>query len=154
MNSKKLEEVYKISGDKQPASVKLNSTEWAVITQMDGKKTVGEIADILAMNQSEILLIVDLLEEQKVIESIGSGEKSVDYLSSEFFAEMEQALIRIIGPVGTIIIDDVLMDLKKDRITFEAEEVSTLVEAISVEIDDETKQLSFQQKMLSMMENL
>ena len=154
MNSKKLESVYKVGGDKQPASVKLNSTEWAVLTQMDGKKTVGEISDILAMNPSEILLIVDLLAEQQLIENMGSSNESVVYLSPEFFADMEKALIRLIGPVGSIIIDDVLLDLKRDRQSMETEEVSMLVEAISAEIDNENKQLSFQQKMLNMMQNV
>ena len=154
MNSKKLESVYKVGGDKQPASVKQNSTEGAVLTQMDGKKTVGEIADILAMNPSEILLIVDLLAEQQLIENMGSSNESVVYLSPEFFADMEKTLIRLIGPVGSIIIDDVLLDLKRDRQSVETEEVSMLVEAISAEIDNENKQLSFQQKMLNMMQNV
>jgi hypothetical protein len=154
MNSRKFDYIYKVSDEKQPSSVKLNSTEWAVLTQLDGKKTIGEIAEILAMNSAEIILIVDLLEEQKLIENIGTQDTAVEFLSDDFFAEMEQTLIRLIGPVGSIIIDDVLLDLKKDRKSVETDEVSTLVEAISVEIDDESKQLTFQQKMLNLMQNI
>lgn len=153
MKAKEINNIYKVGGAREPASVELKSTDWAVLTQMDGNKTIAEIADTLAMSEAEILSIVENLNGQQLIEKIGSGKKAVEYIAPEFFDELEHVLIRLIGPVGVIIIDDILIDLKKEKDSVEKEYISTLVEAISDEIDDEGKKLSFQQTMLGKLHN-
>lgn len=153
MSSKIIDCIYKVGGDQQPPGVKLKSTEWAVLTQMDGKKTVGEIADTLAMSEVEITAIIESLEEQSVIENIGSSTEVVEYIAPGFFDELQQILIRLIGPVAAIIIDDILIDMGKEKDNVEKENISIFVEAVSNEIDDEKKKLSFQQIMLEKLQN-
>ena len=150
----KLENVYKLGGSKDPGSAQLKSLEWAVLTQLDGKKSVGAVADILAMTKEEIVAIFEKLISEGIVEQVARENLDVEYLSKEFFDEMEKILVVLIGPVASIIIDDVLFDMNKNKEDFEKDEAGALVEAISTEIDDTSKRLQFQQAMLKKLQEI
>jgi helix-turn-helix protein len=154
MSKLKLENVYKLSNTRDPGSVQLKSLEWAVLTQLDGSKSVAEVADVLAMTKEEIFPIFEKLIKEGVVEGVTVESKQVEYLSEDFFKEMEKILVLLIGPVASIIIDDVLFDMNKEKDNVEKDEAGALVEAVSAEINDSVKQLQFQQEMLKKLQEI
>ncbi len=65
-----------------------------------------------------------------------------------FFAQIENELAKVMGPVATLIIDDEVAALGADKDSFPRDRVAELVEKVSSEITDEDKRASFQQIML------
>ena len=45
--------IFKLASNKSPSDLTLRSSEWAVITQVDGKRSIVEIAEVLAMASDE-----------------------------------------------------------------------------------------------------
>jgi DNA-binding Lrp family transcriptional regulator len=154
MQKDRLALIFVPGGKKQPATIRLKSLEWAVITQMDGKQSLQKIGETLSLSSNEILEIIDHLESQQVIRPIGKDKSEVNYLKPDFFVRMEKILTALIGPVAGIIIDDVLLHLHVDRESTEVNAAGTVVEAVSAEIDNESKRLRFQQEMLQQIQNL
>ena len=146
--------IFTIAKDKSPSDVSLRSAEWAIITQIDGSKTIGEIALALAMTLEEAIDTFAGLVEKELITFISTENSDESYLPPAFFENLENQLTKIIGPVAPFILEDTLwtLDMKKEK--FKAEKLAELIEAISDEIMDDSKKIDFQQVMLELMKEL
>ncbi len=146
--------IFTIATGKSPSDVSLRSAEWAIITQIDGSKTIGEIALALAMTLEEAIDTFSGLVEKGLITFISTENLEESYLPPVFFENLEDQLTKIIGPVAPFILEDTLwsLDLKKEK--FKAEKLAELIEAISDEIMDDSKKIDFQQIMLGLMKEL
>lgn len=80
--------------------------------------------------------------------------QTIQYVREDFFKHLEAVLVKIIGPVASYIIDDVLADLNTERSRISKENAALLTEAISQQISDEDKRLKFQQEMLEYLKQL
>ena len=142
--------VFKINDEKptSEAEVNLKSTEWAIITQIDGEKTIQDIIDGLSLTEEESLPLFFNLLQHQLIEIKDLKKPVQDYAPVEFFKKLEETLVKVIGPVASYIIDDVLWDLNETRDKFLKEKIPLLIESVSQEISDETKRFEFQQEML------
>jgi hypothetical protein len=87
-----------------------------------------------------------LLVESRLINEIDAEEAA--YIDVENIENLETQLTKILGPVATIIIDDVLIEMNLTRSTIKFEEIYSFVEAVSNEITDDDKKLEFQEIML------
>ncbi len=146
--------VFALSRDKSPSEVTLRSAEWAIITQIDGQKTVGEIANILAMSYEEAINYFVGLYDVSLLRLITTRKSEKHIVPDSFFETLENELTRIIGPVAPYLIDDTLWNLDLIKENFIAEKVPQLIEAISDEIPDEEKRIAFQQVMLELIKEL
>ena len=108
--------IFTIAKDKSPSDLNLRSAEWAIITQIDGSKTIGEIALALAMTLEEAIDTFSGLVEKGCITFISTDVQEDSYLPPVFFDNLEKQLIKIIGPVAPFIIEDTLwsLDVKKE----------------------------------------
>ncbi len=139
-----------VSG-KMPGEVSLNSMEWAVITQIDGERTVDEIARKLTFSLPEAMQIFNALVEKGLIEIIAIKDETVKTVSSAFFNQLEKILVQFIGPVATYVINDTLLELNADRSNYPKNMVPELIELLSDEISDESKKIEFQKQMLTLL---
>jgi hypothetical protein len=146
--------VFKVNVDKPPSEVNLKATEWAIITQIDGRKTIQEIIDNLSLTEEESLPLFYNLLQHQLIEIKDLKKSELEYASGEFFKNLEGILVKVIGPVASYIIDDVLWELNENRDKFLKEKIPLLIESISQEIKDEDKRFEFQQEMLGVIKNL
>jgi len=142
--------IFGLSKNKSPSEVTLRSAEWAVITQLDGNKNLTDIAQTLAFSIEEAIEIFSGLYDKGLIEYVSAEKLRVELVSPDFFKRLNMELSRIIGPVASFVIEDVLwgMDQKKDY--FRINKISELIEAITEEIPDDAKKLTFQQTMLEL----
>ncbi len=142
--------VFSLSREKSPSEVTLRSAEWAVITQLDGHKTVEEIADRLSFSIDEALDLFSGLLSKGLVDFVSRKNLKLSLVPIDFFKHVEEELVRIIGPVATFVIDDVLWAMGEKKETFLTDKVAELIEAITEEIPDDNKKLVFQKKMLEL----
>jgi hypothetical protein len=75
-------------------------------------------------------------------------------VNGTFFANLSDEVLEILGPLGPMVIEEVVDALGETLDSFPRDKVARLVEQVSAEIDDEDKQQHFQQIMLDMLKNL
>lgn len=146
--------IYELSKTKSPSDVTLRSAEWAVITQIDGHKSVRDISDLLSLDVDEAISIFNGLLQKELIEPRSVEETKVEYVPAEFFNFLEQELTKIIGPVAPLILEDTFVEMDTDRNYYLPERIPELIEMISEEITDNQKKVQFQQIMLNHLKGL
>lgn len=140
--------VYKKSDIKSASGLNLRSAEWMVLTQVNGFQSIQEIATVAAMQVPDVVKIMSNLFQLGLIEIFKTEKKEENLLGASFFNNMENVLVKIIGPVAPFVIEDVLSDINLTRTKYPSERVAELIELISDEIHDESKKIKFQSEML------
>jgi len=146
--------IFSVISSQAVTDAQLKSSEWAIVTQIDGKQSVQQIIDKLDFDEFECLSILYSLFQKKLIQIQKIQTEDQIYVSSQFFEKLENELVTIIGPVANYLIDDVMWELSEDRERFLKDKVPMLIEAISKEINDEHKSVQFQRQMLDEIKNL
>lgn len=147
---------FKQTGQEPHGSVKLKGKDWEILNALaDSELSVAELTQKLNMREMEIAGILFTLVEAGVVEA-GSAAKPVnkEIVDEKFFKTVENELIQLIGPVASIIVDDVIEGFGESRSIFPKDKVAALVEGISNEIYDPAKQVSFQKFMFKQIKSL
>ncbi len=139
--------IFRLSHKRSPGEVKLKSLEWAVVTQLDGEKTVEIIAEILALSEEEKTAIFSHLLQEGLLEYVGVRQ-SKTYVDSKLLDDIEYQYTLYMGPVAAVIMDETLELLHRDRSNLEVHQLSTLVELLAMEINNPQKQYQFKSDML------
>ncbi len=145
--------VFKVNSQKSPSSVKLRSLEWAIMTQLNGEKSVAQISEILALNPVETRAMFNRLVQEGLLELIGSPNEN-PFVPVTVLEDLEYQLKIYVGPIASIILDDLLTELKRSRENLETGQLPMLVELISYEISNEEKRHEFQKQMLHKIKGL
>jgi len=146
--------VFETNNSVNSGEIKLKTTEWAIITKLDGEKTIEEIAETLSLSEDESLIYFYHLNEMGLIKIKEIRSLEENYAPKEFFDQLTTVLVNTIGPVASFVIDDVLWDLNLDREKFQKDKIPLLIETISQEITDPEKRVQFQQQMLTHIKEL
>jgi len=149
-----LDVVIILSRSKSPTDVNLRATEWAIITQIDGAKTIGQIAKTLALTEDEALDMFYGLYQKGLIEIVSTDLKKDAVVPDSFFQRMQDELTKIIGPVAPFVLEEALWDVNAVKENFRTDRVPELVEILSDEISDNQKKIRFQQVMLELIKEL
>ncbi len=139
--------IFRLSHKRSPGDVKLKSLEWAVVTQLDGEKTVEIIGEILALSEEEKISIFSHLLQEGLLEYVGQRQ-SKSYVDAQLLDDIEYQFTLHMGPVAAVIMDEVLDQLGRDRTNLEIHQLSTLVELLSLEITNPQKQKAFKEEMV------
>ncbi len=146
--------VFKLAAKGTSKEISLSSIEWGVITQIDGEKTVGEIARNLALSPEEAFDVVDSLQKKGLIFFDHEVETKIDFVDERFIKKINDKLVKYIGPVAQYLINDMLAELKVEDKKLPKERVPEFIELLSDEITDEKKKVNFQREMLSLLKEL
>ncbi len=147
---------FKQTGQEPHGSVKLKSKDWEILNALsDSELSVAELTKKMNMREMDIAAILYTLVEAGVVEA-GAMAKPVnkETVDANFFKVVENELIQLIGPVASIIMDDVIDGFGENRKDFPKDKVAALVEGISNEIYDPAKQVSFQKFMFKQIKSL
>ena len=139
--------IFRLTNKRSPKEVSLKSLEWAVITQVNGEKTVAQIGETLALNQVELEEIFSRLVSEGLLEFVESKQPDTSP-SPAFIKELERQFKLCVGPIADIILNDTLAELKTSRQYLEKEQIPLLVELLSLQISSEKKRTEFQKEML------
>ncbi len=135
--------VFRLSDRKSPKDVKLRNIEWAVIIQLDGEKTVEQIAEILALSPIEVEDIFSNLLREGLLELVTVSAKK-QIVGADVFQDIQQTLRSYVGPIADFLLEDALDKMNKKEQNFDSTSLPTLIELLSIKIDDPEKQLEFQ----------
>ena len=145
--------VFILNKNESPKNHKLKSIEWAIVTQIDGKKNSSEVAKTLSLTEEETQTYFNRLLDLKLIE-VNTEIKKVEYLNSSFIQEIEDEMVVLVGPVAPIIVDDILLDMNKNRDNLEKSQIGFFIELVKDEIDDQEKKMKFLEIVLPKINNL
>ncbi|RMI02428.1 MAG: hypothetical protein D6681_10445 [Calditrichaeota bacterium] len=145
--------VFKLSHKRSPSEVKLRSLEWAIVTQLNGEKTVDQISEILALSPEEAQAMFGRLMAEGLLELVRVPETNT-FVPPEVFNEIEQRYTYYVGPVANILIEDLLAEMKRNRQNLERKQLPLLVELLGLEISSPEKRLEFQKFMLQKIKEL
>lgn len=141
--------VFKLSSKRAPDEIRLKHDAWSVLSQIDGKKTVGDISDELKMGEHETARILYQLFSSGLIEvGMEPQRKEKKIANAGFFTFVEEKLTEIIGPVASVILDEEITDMGEEKSSFPVGKVSILVEKLSKDIADDTQRIAFQKTAL------
>jgi hypothetical protein len=147
--------VFRLSTRRAPDEIRLKHDAWSILSQIDGKKTVGYISDELKMREYEAMQIFYQLFSAGLIEvATGPQLKAKKIVDSKFFDFLEGKLAEIIGPVASVILDDEIQDMGAGKESFPVEKISLLVEKVSGEIADDAQRIEFQKTALGALRSI
>jgi hypothetical protein len=135
----------------------LRSEDWAVLREVDGEKTVAEVADAIQLDELSTSRIIVRLFDLGLVESAGEAiprEFIVETVSEELLIKVEKELTIAIGPMAPIIMDDCAEMLGHKRSELPREVVPSLLERLAEEIPDTQRRVRFQESMLEIMKQL
>ena len=140
------------------ADVQLRAEDWSVLTQLDGEKTVTEIAEASQLNELFTSKIICRLQELGLIElaaiQMNEAAPAVDAVDDAFVNQIEADLIQAIGPMAAIIVDDCAEQMGHRRGEIPKDAIPELVERLANEIADPARRNKFQEAMLDRMKDL
>ncbi|MBW2039726.1 MAG: DUF4388 domain-containing protein [Deltaproteobacteria bacterium] len=141
--------VFKLSALRAPDEITLGHSEWSVLSQIDGNKTVGEIAEGLEMGEYDTARTIYKLFLSGLIEvAVEPKLKSKKTVDPGFFDFVEERLTKIIGPVAPVILEEEIRGVGEERSNFPLDKASILVEKVSGEISDDAQRIEFQKVVL------
>jgi hypothetical protein len=146
--------IFRLAKGKSPGDTTLRSAEWAIITQIDGKKTISQIAEILSMSHEEAINLFIGLFNKGIIELHSTKKIEEKLVDQTFFETLERELTGIVGPVAPFLISDAMAEMDSSKNSFSRERITDLIELISDDISDDGKRIKFQIVMLDYIKNL
>lgn len=147
--------VYKLSTRELNGDVNLKPEVWRVLTQVNGERTVSDLARNLGLEVAQVVHAVEELVHGGLLEPVtapASAQPAV--VTAAFFDFVTREFTRVMGPIASIIVEDELAALEESRAHFPRERIAELVEGISAEIRDDAKRARFQQIMLDAIRKL
>ncbi|MGH2634207.1 MAG: DUF4388 domain-containing protein [Tepidiformaceae bacterium] len=144
-----------ISVEVPSGPITLQPHEWQVLSQVDGRTTIGEIAANMRCDEFSLMeALVPMVSGGMLKLELATRAAPVRAVASPaFFASLTAAVAAAMGPLAEIIIDDCIDGMGLTRESLPREMVSTLVERIASEIRDVEKRVRFQQTMLAILRN-
>lgn len=147
--------IFKLSTGDLAGEVNLKPEAWRLLTQINGVRSVAEIAKNLGMDETSAISLVDMLFKSHILEiAPGSEPPPSVSVDANFFAEITRELAKAIGPLASIIIEDEIAALGEQADDFPRDRLADLVERVSEAIKDNTKRVAFQRLMLEAIRKL
>ncbi len=137
--------VFKRASKGDSGKFPLNSQMLEVYFELDGKKTLGEVAKKAGLDIQTLKKVVSSLLKVKLIEQVNL---SAPLLDKSFFEYVFVHLSLAIGPLAKILIQDALEDLKHTASDFPVSRAAELIEMLGRDIYDDEEKNKFRQNMV------
>lgn len=115
---------------------------------IDENKTVSQIADELGLSLSGLREALAKLLNLKLIEPIDKRTKPV---SKDFLKALGYHLTVAVGPMGSILIDDVLTEMGLTKSNIPVEKAAELVSTLAHEIPEDDNRIQFKKAMIPLL---
>ncbi|UCF63871.1 MAG: hypothetical protein JSW33_15110 [bacterium] len=138
--------VFVLNSQRSPEDSDLLHLEWAVVSQLDGQKTVQQIAENLALNTAEVEEIFKKLVSAELLVLVDRSEND-DVVPGELFKFVSHEMTLLLGPVASIILEDVMDMMRLNRDNFDRRRFPGLIDLLTNQIDDPVKQIEFQRNI-------
>lgn len=131
--------------------VSLDSNMLNTLMQIDGVKTLEEIAKQLNVEMSALKEVVARLDALNLVES---DSETIPTLNEKFFDQLAEHLAVAMGPMAEILIEDEIQAMGVDRNEIPTHRGAELVDVLAREIPRDEKRIKFQQTMLKLLKSM
>jgi hypothetical protein len=140
---------FRLSTGELNGEINLKPEAWRILSQVNGVRTLGEIAQTVGMDITAATNIAEVLLNAHILEvAPGSAAPLSPKVDATFFDEVTRELARAIGPLAGIIIEDEIAALGEKRESFPRDRFAELIERVSEQVHDPNKRVRFQRVML------
>ena len=137
--------IFKLAVINEGGEFTLDTQMFRVISELDGKKTIGMIAKNMGIDVKTMREIIRRLLD---LEVIIPADGTIPILKEEFFGYLTDQLSLAIGPMAELLIEDALATLGYDRIRFPIHRAEQLIDLLAQKIYREEKRSVFKQNMI------
>ena len=116
-----------------------------VLMALDGKKTVREVSVEVDMGVSVFKSTFRKLYKLGLIEKAGEDQACV---TASFVEQMRETLVQLIGPLGSVLVDDAAEDMGWAVSRIPVDRVADFVVAVAREIPGDQQSNAFKKKMI------
>jgi hypothetical protein len=127
----------------------LDGQSLSILLALDGKKSIGSISAKVGIDAQKMTSIIKQLLQLKLIEAIPQKTSPAD---SDFFKRLTSELSIAVGPLASVLVEDVLEDLGCTMNNFPTNRAAELVQLLTEEITRDEKRQIFTQRMLQIIQ--
>jgi len=131
--------------------VSLDSVMLQVLMELDGSKTLGQVARSLNMNMKQLRTILHRLYKLHLCET---AKEAIPKLNKDFFNYLSAELSRAMGPIADVVIEDEINEMGENQLKFPAHRAAELVDLLARQILREERKVTFQQVMVKKLREL
>ncbi len=131
--------------------VSLDSEMLQVLMELDGTRTLAQVARSLDMNMKQLRRILNRLNKLRLIEE---ARDAMPTLGKDFFNFLSKELSRAMGPIADVVIEDGISDMGEDPGSFPAHRAAELVDLLARQIIREERKVAFQQAMVKKLKEI
>ncbi len=131
--------------------VTIDSDMLKVLMALDGKKTVREVSTELDMGKALFKSTFLKLYKSGLIEKVGEDLACV---TAPFIKQMRETLIQLIGPLGSVLVDDAAKDMGWKVSRIPVARVADFVVAVAREIPGDQQSNEFKKQMIAEIKTL
>lgn len=147
--------IFKMSSGDLASEISLKPEAWRMLTQINGSRSVAEIAKNIGLDEATAINIADSLFRAHVLEvAPGSVTPPSETVDAKFFNSITLELARAMGPLASMIVEDEIAALGETMDAFPRDRLADLVERVSEVIKDNTRRVNFQRLMLDAIRRL
>lgn len=147
--------VFRLSTSELAGEINLKPEAWRILSQVDGVRTLSEIAQRIGMDMATAQRVAESLLQAHILEVASGALPPVrTTVDAAFFNQLGLELARAVGPLASVIVEDAIAALGEKQESFPRERLADLIERVSEEIRDPARRLRFQQVMLEAMRKM
>ncbi|MCX7838773.1 MAG: hypothetical protein N2559_04880 [Anaerolineae bacterium] len=147
--------VFRLSTSELTGEINLKPEAWRILSQVDGARTLSEIAQRIGMDMATAQRVAESLLQARILEvAAGTLAPVRATVDATFFNQLSIELARAVGPLAPVILEDAVAALGEKQESFPRERLADLIERVSEEIRDPARRLRFQQVMLEAIRKL
>jgi hypothetical protein len=129
-------------------TISIDSRLLGIFLQLDGKRTVGIVAQKTGLNLGAMREAISALLDMEIIEKVGKNESNVD---SEFLDYLKNQLTKAVGPIADVLIEEEIAAMGYHLSSFPISQVPELIDLLAREIRRDEKKNVFRLNMVSKM---
>jgi hypothetical protein len=127
----------------------LDGQSLSILMALDGKKSIGSISAKVGIDAQNMASVIKQLLQLKLIEAIPQKTSPAD---SDFFKRLTNELSIAVGPLASVLVEDVLEDFGCTMNNFPTNRAAELVQLLTEEIARDEKRQIFTQRMLQIIQ--
>jgi hypothetical protein len=140
--------VYALEPDIREKEIQVKSIQWKVISTIDGKNSIADIAQTIGLGVSDTMKIIYTLLRMGLLRDAAQHETHVERRSirlpeTEFVQSLKNALVQAVGPIAPFMLVDTAEELATDLLTDSTDQKAYLIETLSSKIPNEKMSLKF-----------
>jgi transposase-like protein len=137
--------VFKKAIPTDEGTISMTADMIRLLTALDGRKNMAQVSRELGMNLATMRSALTKLRESGLVEATDSRVPLVD---RNFIDSVRRQMVMAVGPMGDLIIEDILGQMSLSLNHIPAHRAAELVGYLAREIPDEDKRAEFQKAII------